>query len=216
MMSERPSVLAGDLALCFPPLAPGEVRAVARPLETPGASRLTVVAEDRTGLLADSAGVLAAEGLSVTSASAATWTAEGIALHALTFEPSSTMARDNWDALGRRLRDMGATMSPRPPFAARGRATVTVTGGGTGQVVVEVGAPNQLGLLEATTRWFAEHGVSIQAARVATRDGMARDAFIVDGAFDADALAAHLSTAPRNRWERLVPRCGCLARRAAG
>ena len=50
MMSERPSVLAGDLVLCHPPLAAGEVRAVARPLEDLAVYRVTVVAADRPGL----------------------------------------------------------------------------------------------------------------------------------------------------------------------
>lgn len=59
LMSESAPILAGDLALCHPKPRKGEVRAVARPIESSGAVRLTVVAADRPGLLADSAAVLA-------------------------------------------------------------------------------------------------------------------------------------------------------------
>ena len=64
-MSERPAVLAADLALCHPPLAPDEVRAVARPMEAPSTFRVTVVATDRPGLLADTAAALAEEDMTV-------------------------------------------------------------------------------------------------------------------------------------------------------
>ena len=84
LMSERPSVLAADLALCHPPLAPAEVRAVARPMDEPSTFRVTVVASDRPGLLADTAAALADEAMTVVSASVATWTDPDIALHSLT------------------------------------------------------------------------------------------------------------------------------------
>ncbi len=103
MMSEQAPVLAADLALCYPPLARDEVRAVARPMEDPATFRLTVVAADRPGLLADSAAALAAEGLTVLSASVATWADLDIALHSLTFT-STTAAVPDWDALGESLR----------------------------------------------------------------------------------------------------------------
>ena len=114
LMSESPAVLAGDLALCHPRLAPGEVRAVARPVDDPTSSRLTVVAPDRPGLLADTAAVLALEGVSVRAASAATWPAAGLALHALTFEAPRAFDEARWDALGQRLRELGAGASPTP------------------------------------------------------------------------------------------------------
>jgi hypothetical protein len=94
MMSERPSVLAADLALCHPPLGTGEVRAVARPMEDPATFRLTVVAADRPGLLADSAAALAEQGLMVLSASVATWAEGDIALHSLTFTAATATAGD--------------------------------------------------------------------------------------------------------------------------
>ena len=103
MMSERPPVLAADLALCHPSLAAGEVRAVARPMEDPSTFRLTVVAADRAGLLADTAAALAGEGLTVLSASVATWPEPDVALHSITVRSTTSTAPD-WDALGAALR----------------------------------------------------------------------------------------------------------------
>jgi pimeloyl-ACP methyl ester carboxylesterase/glycine cleavage system regulatory protein len=212
MMSERPPVLAADLALCYPPLANGEVRAVARPMEDPATFRLTVVAADRAGLLADSAAALAEQGLTVLSASVATWTHWDIALHSLTFT-STTSASPDWDALGERLR----SIAERPPAASRyaptGRATVTSSGSGPGRSVVRVTAPDGLGLLEAISRWFAGHGVSIEAAEIATRAGIATDRFLVRGEFEPSELATCLSRAPASAWDRLrLHRCRWLAR----
>ena len=110
-MSERPSVLAADLALCHPPLADAEVRAVARPMEDPTTFRLTVVAADRPGLLADTAAALADQHLMVLSASVATWSDRGIALHALT----CTSTTGGVPGLGRAR---GAAAVVRRPSAA--------------------------------------------------------------------------------------------------
>src|SRR5690349_4795262 len=54
LASAPAAVLAGDLALAHPKLATDEVRAVARPL-VGGGQRLVVLAQDRRGLLADTA-----------------------------------------------------------------------------------------------------------------------------------------------------------------
>src|SRR5581483_193117 len=69
LVGEPAEALAADLALCHPPLADAEVRAVVHPTAAPGTWRVCIVAEDRPGLLARAAGVLAAGGLTVLSAS---------------------------------------------------------------------------------------------------------------------------------------------------
>jgi [protein-PII] uridylyltransferase len=212
MMSERPSVLAGDLVLCHPPLAEGEVRAVARPLDHPGAFRLTVVAADRPGLLADTAAALAAERISVQSASAATW--DGVALHAMNVVAPRTSAVA-WDALGERLRTMADQPRPAAHYLPIGKATVTVGGEGTGRTLVEVRAPDGIGLLEAISGWFADHGVSIEAATVSTRHGMANDVFLVEGAFQPALLEAHLSWEPPRALRPRLPGAHLVGRLAA-
>jgi UTP:GlnB (protein PII) uridylyltransferase len=62
--------------------------------------------------------------------------------------------------------------------------------------------------LEAISRWFAEHGVSIEAAEIATRGGTATDRFLVDGEFEPSALATYLSRRSTSTWDRLfLHRC---------
>ena len=205
MMSERPSVLAADLTLCHPPLTASEIRAVARPMEDPTTFRLTVVAADRAGLLADTASALTDAGLSVLSASVATWPGRNIALHSLTCTSTAGTAPD-WDALGERLRSIPTSPRRRPRYVRTGRATVAVTASLAGQSVVKVTAPDGIGLLAAISRWLAERGLNIQAAEIMTRDGMATDRFLVDGDFDAAALQAHLTRrGSASPWTRAGP-----------
>src|ERR1700730_16380042 len=72
LLDEPAEVLAADLALCHPPLAPSEVGVQLRPADGDHTRRITVVSHDRPGLLAATAGALAERGLSVVSAGAAT------------------------------------------------------------------------------------------------------------------------------------------------
>ena len=192
LMSASAPLLAGDVVLCHPPVRPAEVRAVAHPLGG-GAVRLTVVAHDRPGLLADTAALLAADGLSVASASAMSWPRSGLALHALTVVDCPLTER-RWQRLGLRLRRLGQEAPPAVTFAPRGRATVTSSPSGMGRSVVTVSAPDQVGLLWAICRWFADHNVTIEAARAAVaEDGQVEDHFVVVGEPDGRGLAARLT-----------------------
>ena len=192
LMSEPPNVLAGDLALCHPRLKRREVRAVARPVEGSKDVRLTVIAHDRPGLLADSAAVLAGHGLSISQASAGTW--GGLALHAFTLRPDRPIDDDAWSSLGADLQSMTEPHGETSlVFMPLGRTTVEVDGDATGHSLVRVSAKDQVGLLWATCRWFADRGISIESVHASTQDGIAFGTFVVDGDLDADALALHLS-----------------------
>lgn len=201
LMSEPPGVLAGDLALCHPRLKKGEVRAVARAIIDSSAVRLTVVAHDRPGLLADSAAVLASHGLSISEASAGTWTSAGIGVHALTLHPKAAIADEQWADLGADLRKMGnSPLDADLVFMPLGQATVAVDGDAAGHSLVRVTARDQLGLLWASCRWFADNGVSIETLHASTMAAVASLTFVVDGECDADDLVAHLSRpGPRRR-----------------
>lgn len=63
--------------------------------------------------------------------------------------------------------------------------------------VVEIWAPDTAGLLWAACRWLADHDLSITSATISTQHGIAEDTFIVHGACDGAALAAHLSPPER-------------------
>ena len=195
VMSEAPDVLAADLALCHPGVGPREVRAVARPMAATNTYRLTVVARDRRGFLADTAAVLAASGVTIESASAMTWPDRHVAMHALTVRTAHGIDDVRWDAIGARL--TASIEDPAPTtFVPTGRARVTRTGSGLGTTIVRVTAPDNIGLLSVICRWFADHGVSVEAAAIATDDAVANDVFLLDGDCDTKQLALHLSGPP--------------------
>ena len=194
-LSEAPDVLAADLALCHPRVRADEVRAVARQLPDGDRFRLTVVAQDRHGFLADTTAVLATAGVSVERASVMTWPEHDLALHALTVHSEDGIDTGLWEQLGARLQASAET-PVRMLFRPSGRARVTTTGAGTSTSIVRVNAPDDIGLLSAICRWFADHGISIEAAGIDTTNGVANDVFLIDGDCDTAALAAHLSRTP--------------------
>ncbi|MEZ5375070.1 MAG: alpha/beta fold hydrolase [Acidimicrobiales bacterium] len=210
LLSAPADVLAGDLSLCHPRLGDDEVRVVVRPVDDGAAHRLTVLAADRRGLLADTAAVLAAEGLSVIDASVQTWADRRLAMHSLTVmiddSHSSSDAIDltaggvddeRWERVGSRLREPSAAASDSSSFVAKGKAEVIVTGEADGATIVSITAPDRPGLLGAICRWFADHDVSVDAASVTTVDWSAHDVFVVSGDFDADELRRALSATRR-------------------
>jgi pimeloyl-ACP methyl ester carboxylesterase/predicted amino acid-binding ACT domain protein len=197
LMSGPASVLAGDLALCHPDLGPDEVRAIARPLSGSGGMRLTVVARDRAGLLADTAGVMAAHRLSISQASAATWPKKRVAMHALDLRRDAPLSTEEWERLGADLRDPLRHEMPRPAVPPV-RAKVTLYGMDTDRNLVRVTAPDHVGLLWRVCEWFAAHNVSIESVDASTTDGIAHDVFLVSGAFDPSDLVEHLQTPHRS------------------
>jgi pimeloyl-ACP methyl ester carboxylesterase/glycine cleavage system regulatory protein len=197
LLSDDAGALAGDLALCRPNLRAGEVRAVARPVEGTNAVRLTVVTHDRAGLLADSATVLAANGLSIRNASASTWSGRGLALHAFTVDVGTAGGAPDWDGLGADLRRMVLDGVEPLPFRGRGRVEVVVDGDGGDRTLVRVRARDQVGLLAAICRWFATNGVSVETLHARTVGLVASDQFLVNGPVDGPALEYALSPASR-------------------
>jgi hypothetical protein len=82
-----------------------------------------------------------------------------------------------------------------------------------GRSVVSVTAADQVGLLWAICRWFADQGVSIEAARAGAGDaGRVEDHFVVVGEPDSRGLAARLTGRPAS----LIPAAAGLAASAIG
>ena len=236
LMSESAPTLAADLALCYPKLRRGEIRAVAHPIEGSRSVRLTVVATDRRGLLADSASALASSNLSIAHATAATWPTRRLAVHSFVLSSSAGFDHEVWSELQDRLRTVAgggagsgsvgsgrsvrsvasvgsvgsspASAGPGPgpgPAGSRpasagairpGRADVTVQGAEGNRSMVRVVADDQVGLLSALCRWFAERDVSIESLHARTVKGRADDTFLVAGQVDARALTGFLQGTP--------------------
>jgi pimeloyl-ACP methyl ester carboxylesterase/predicted amino acid-binding ACT domain protein len=195
LLSDSAPALAGDLALCRPKLKKDEVRALARRIEDSTLVRLTIVARDRRGLLADSAAVLAASGMSISNASASTWKHQHLALHSFIVGGGAQFDRKAWDALGERLRGMAGGAAPSPGLRPLRSVSVTVQGADD-RSIVKVVAPDEQGLLATICRYFQVHDINIETLQARTRNGLADDTFLVIGKVEADGLKAHLERPP--------------------
>jgi len=172
-------------------MAAGELRV------TVDGGTLTVVAPDRPGLFFRVAGAVALHGLDVRSAVAAS-SDDGMAVEVLEVTPGFGRAPD-WDrvradieralagrlALEARLAERARTYAPRRPTAARpAEARVLFDNeASAAATVVEVRAPDAVGVLYRITRALAEADLDVRRAHVSTLGHEVVDAFyVVDAA----------------------------------
>jgi UTP:GlnB (protein PII) uridylyltransferase len=197
LLDESAEVVAADLALCHPPLAPSEVRVQLRPASDSYSRRVTVVAHDRPGLLAATAGALAERGLSVVSAGAATWEHLGVALQGVTVvDPERRpWAPADWALAVDDVREVASgSRQPAVAFQPAGPVKVVASPVLDGHALVTVEAPDRVGLLWAIASWFEAGGYNVLAAQLSDDGrGRANDAFLVDRAPDVDGLLARLA-----------------------
>jgi [protein-PII] uridylyltransferase len=180
---------------------------------------VTVVARDRPGLLAAVTGVLALHGLDVRSADAAG--ENGFAVEIFAVEP----ARGRWPdfervgdeidavlrgslALEERLAEQDRLYGRKRPVSARPTA-VSVTADNAASdraTVLEVRAPDRVGLLHAVTSGLFAEGLDVTAARVSTLGQEVVDAFYVrdhagGGKIENPERLAHIDEAVRRALE---------------
>ncbi|MEJ7583277.1 MAG: ACT domain-containing protein [Acidimicrobiales bacterium] len=155
---------------------------------------LTVVAPDRPGLFSRVAGVLSLHGLGVLSADAIS-SDDGMALEHFRVQPPRDEPID-WTrvtadldralagrlAVRARLADRARTYARtgRKPVVAPARV-LTDNGASAGATVLEVHAPDAIGVLFRITRALAELDVDIRTAKVQTLGDTVIDAFYVRG-----------------------------------
>jgi [protein-PII] uridylyltransferase len=187
-----PEDVPAHLRLAWPAPSWSEIRTHVGPGRTPGTYRLAVAARDRPGLLARIAGALTLSGLSVLQAQAFT-TEDGVALDAFEVGPAfeDEVTEERWrrfrtlvrhamegrlDVKDRveRLRRHYRPAEEDIPVTVRidPRASDSFT-------VVEVGAADRLGLLFDLARAFADLGLDVHVAKVATYGPRVVDAFYV-------------------------------------
>jgi len=205
----------GDLAVLvtteFPDAGQRAVMAVGQRVVSGEGDTLTVISEDQPGLFSRVAGVLAIHGLDVRAADAATDRGMAIESFRVTSKFGPTI---RWDrvaahveaaleqrlAIDARLAERISTYQPRTPtrrlpppsvhFDDAASATATV---------VEVHAPDRMGLLYRVTRAFADFDIDVRVAKVQTTGDVVVDAFYVthvDGTPELDrAMRAELERA---------------------
>ena len=184
--------IASHFSMLSPSIGSSEVRTSERAGERHGTWDLAVVAADRPGLLARMAGSLALSGLSILSAQAFT-TEDGVAIDLFVVEPAyhGEIDEERWRVVRQTLRKaLEGRVSleyrvrekrrhyPRPaadvPIEVRVLNDVSDFA-----TVVEVEAPDRLGLLFDLARTFEDLQLDVYLAKVATYGPRVIDAFYV-------------------------------------
>ncbi|GAA1801819.1 [protein-PII] uridylyltransferase [Nostocoides veronense] len=155
-----------------------------------GGFTIRVLDRDRLGLFADTAGVLAAAGLTVRSAGLRT--VSGVAIDTWLVEapagdpPSAERIQRGLSALALGDRSPLASLERRRTFASGSHRAVAdgmptrafvIPGAAAGATVLEVRARDRLGLLGDLGRCFASAGLSVRSAHIATHAGQTLDTF---------------------------------------
>ncbi|HEX2024993.1 MAG TPA: HD domain-containing protein [Actinomycetota bacterium] len=192
LLAVAPEVAADHFRLLATPVGRTEVRTVTGPGERPGTYDVAVVAADRPGLLARIAGSLSISALSILSAQAFT-TDDGTAIDLFTVEPAfhGEVDEDRWRRfrttlrralegrawLEERVRERRA--HERPPAAPVPTVVRVLDDASDFSTVVEVETTDRIGLLHDLARAFADLGLDVHLAKVATYGPRVVDAFYV-------------------------------------
>ena len=187
-----PERIARHFTTIAPEVGSTEVRSAAAPGTKPGTYELLVVAADRPGLLSWIAGAVALAGLSILTAQAFT-TDDGVAVDL--FEVEGVFEEEIDEARWREFRTVlrkaveGRTSLEHRVAEQRDRysgrrsdAVVTVDVDNEASdysTVIEVGAPDRVGLLYDITSALAELALDVHLAKVATYTDRVIDAFYV-------------------------------------
>jgi [protein-PII] uridylyltransferase len=192
LLVTTPEQAARHFPLLRAPVGGHEVRTLSGPGARPGTHELTVVASDRPGLLSWIAGSLSLAGLSILTAQVFT-TDDGVALDVFEVEGAFEVriGEDRWREFRTTLRKAlegrlslehrveqkrGHYPGPSPEVPVEIRVHNDASDFFT---VVEVGAPDRIGLLFDVTRTLAELRLDVHLAKVATYGHRVVDVFYV-------------------------------------
>ncbi len=216
-LSVDPARAAEHYATVAPEIGSREVRTAWAPGGGPDTYELLVVAGDRPGLLSWIAGSLALAGLSILTAQVFT-TEDGVAADLFEVEGAFEAQVDErrWRAFRTTLRQVldgqvslerrVADQRRHYPSGVDAPVTVEVDNAASDFfTVIEVGAPDRIGLLHDITAALAELRLDVHLAKVTTYTGRVIDAFYVRGAVgdkvEDPMQVAEIETAVRARLE---------------
>jgi [protein-PII] uridylyltransferase len=190
-LSIPPAQIARHFATIGPDLGRHDVRTSTKEGSRAGTYELLVVAADRPGLLSWIAGALSLAGLSILTAQVFT-TEDGVAADLFevqgAFEP--VVGEERWRefrSLFRKAIDGRVSLEHRMTekrrhYPERSESPVTVAVDNDASdffTVIEIGAPDRIGLLYDITRTLSEMELDVHLAKVATYTDRVIDAFYV-------------------------------------
>lgn len=214
VLTRSPAFVARHLSLLAEtPLADGEVRLRAYRHRQSDMWDMLVAARDRPGLLATIAGVLVLRGASVLAADAATC-ADGLVLDVFTVSgtPGVVLERERWLAIAQDVQSamkgrlpLADLLGVRPLPAAEAEAIQVSVDNTASQLfsLVEVRAPDQVGLLYRIAHALHELGLDIHQARIDTHPEGALDVFYVRDLNGEKLAVPAAARAARDIAERL-------------
>lgn len=192
VLTASPERVRSHFALIGSAVGIQEVRTSTSDGSRPGTYGLVVVASDRPGLLSMIAGALSLAGLTILTAQVFT-TEDGVALDLFEIEGvfETEVGEERWRAFRATLRraiegrlsldhrvHLKRSYYPSPRRDVPARVAVD-NDASDFFTVIEVGAPDRIGLLFDITRTFAELGLDVHLAKVATYGERVVDAFYV-------------------------------------
>ena len=201
-LSIPPAQIARHYATVEPDLGRNDVRTSTRQGGRPGTYELLVVAADRSGLLSWIAGALSLAGLSILTAQVFT-TEDGVAADLFevqgVFEP--VVGEERWrefrsllrKAIDGRVSLEHRMTEKRRHYPERSDTPVTVAVDNDASdffTVIEIGAPDRIGLLYDITRTLSDLELDVHLAKVATYTDRVIDAFYVRDALGRKVLEA--------------------------
>jgi [protein-PII] uridylyltransferase len=184
--------IARQYPLIAPAITVRDVRTHAEPGPRAGTYAVTIVAADRAGLLSMIAGALSLAGLSILTAQVFT-TEDGVAVDVFEVEGAfeAEVGEERWREFRGTLRRaiegrlslaylVGEKRKRYPPPRHDAPVRVAVDNGASDFfTVIEVGAPDRIGLLFDVTSTLAELELDVHLAKVATYGERVVDAFYV-------------------------------------
>jgi [protein-PII] uridylyltransferase len=212
ILARSPTFIARHLSL----VAGSDVRIQARRHRPHGVWEVLIVARDRPGLLATFAGVLALRGATVLAADAATCS-DGLVLDVFTVASAYglPLERSVWShveadlaaALDGRL-PLEDLLGARPPMGDTDIRVRIDNSASQFFSVVEVHAPDEVGLLYRITSALSRLGLDIHHAKIATHAERALDVFYVWDLAGNKLDAARARELERDMLARLAPAYG--------
>ncbi|UMG94644.1 ACT domain-containing protein [Nocardioides sp. TF02-7] len=170
-------------------------------------SRVTVVAPDRVGLLADVAATFALQRVAVRAARVWSQGDHGVSVWDVADDRlDAGRLRDQYDGVAQRRVDAAARLRPRATPGELAPAVVVRPEASDQATVLEVRAADRLGVVHQVCSALADLDISVRSAHVSTLGPQAVDVFYVQEAHAAALSETRAADAAHAVRDRLSPR----------